>query len=179
MTPSVSTSATGYVPALAGNDWNSLQYLLRTGPANSMASFSTIYISSQERKCQYLKHRQFGRGRNEGRTEGREGGRTGGRDDGRTVLSWSPRKYQRKLRCRRKSRLNKTGSGPGHPVAGKIRVPGSAQAPSVPLNISPSVVLRTPCADLRSACHGGVVGCRNRASLSEIVGTSTHQKSSP
>ena len=31
---------------------------------------------------------------------------------------------------------------------------GSAQAPSVPLNISPSVVLRTPCADLRSACHG-------------------------
>ena len=41
------------------------------------------------------------------------------------------------------------------PVAGKIRVSGSAQAPSVPLNISPSVVLRTPCADLRSACHGG------------------------
>ena len=171
MTPSVSPSATGPVPALAGNDWNSVQYQLRTGPRNSMASSSTIYISSQERKCQYLKHRQFGRGRNEGRTEGREGGRT--------VLSWSPRKYQRKLRCRRKSRLNKTGSGPGHPVAGKIRVPGSAQAPSVPLNISPSVVLRTPCADLRSACHGGVVGCRNRASLSEIVGTSTHQKSSP
>ena len=30
------------------------------------------------------------------------------------------------------------------PVAGKIRVSGSAQAPSVPLNFSPSVVLRTP-----------------------------------
>ena len=171
MTPSVSPSATGYVPALAGNDWNSVQYQLRTGPRNSMASSSTIYISIQERKCQYLKHRQFGRGE--------ERGEDGGREGGRTVLSWSPRKYQRRLRCRRKSRLNKTGSGPGHPVAGKIRVPGSAQAPSVPLNISPSVVLRTPCADLRSACHGGVVGCRNRASLSEIVGTSTHQKSSP
>ena len=109
MTPSVSPSATGYVPALAGNDWNSLQYLLRTGPANSMASSSTIYISSQERKCQYLKHRQFGRGEERG-----DDGGTGGREDGRTVLSWSPRKYQRRLRCRRKSRLNKTGSGPGH-----------------------------------------------------------------
>ena len=112
MTPSVSPSATGPVPALAGNDWNSVQYQLRTGPRNSMASSSTIYISSQERKCQYLKHRQFGRGE--------ERGDDGGTEDGRTVLSWSPRKYQRRLRCRRKSRLNKTGSGPGHPVAGKI-----------------------------------------------------------
>ena len=34
------------------------------------------------------------------------------------------------------------------PWQGKFCVPGSAQAPSVPLNISPSVVLRTPCADL-------------------------------
>ena len=58
----------------------------------------------------------------------------------------------------------KKGSGPGHPVAGKIRVPGSAQAPSVPLNVSPSVVLRTPRADLRSACHGLMFAriCRER-----------------
>ena len=41
------------------------------------------------------------------------------------------------------------------PVAGKIRVSGSAQAPSVPLNISPLVVLRTPCAD----CIGVPRGC--------------------
>ena len=39
-------------------------------------------------------------------------------------------------------------------MAGKILVSGSAQAPSVPLNISPWVWLRQPCADLRSACHG-------------------------
>ena len=37
--------------------------------------------------------------------------------------------------------------GTAAPVAGKIRVSGSAQAPSVPLNISPSVWLRQPCAD--------------------------------
>ena len=40
------------------------------------------------------------------------------------------------------------------PWQGKFCVPGSAQAPSVPLNISPSVWLRQPCADLRSACRG-------------------------
>ena len=34
-------------------------------------------------------------------------------------------------------------AGEGAHVAGKIRVPGSAQAPSVPLNISPSVVRST------------------------------------
>lgn len=42
MTPVASPSATGYVPALAGNDRNSLQYLLRTGPANSVASSDSI-----------------------------------------------------------------------------------------------------------------------------------------
>ena len=42
MTPVDSPSATGYVPALAGNDRNSLQYLLRTGPANSVASSDSI-----------------------------------------------------------------------------------------------------------------------------------------
>ena len=35
-------------------------------------------------------------------------------------------------------------AGEGAHVAGKIRVPGSAQAPSVPLNISPMVWLRQP-----------------------------------
>lgn len=42
MTPVASPSATGPVPALAGNDRNSLQYLLRTGPANSVASSDSI-----------------------------------------------------------------------------------------------------------------------------------------
>lgn len=42
MTPVDSPSDTGYVPALAGNDRNSLQYLLRTGPANSVASSDSI-----------------------------------------------------------------------------------------------------------------------------------------
>lgn len=42
MTPVDSPSATGTVPALAGNDRNSLQYLLRTGPANSVASSDSI-----------------------------------------------------------------------------------------------------------------------------------------
>lgn len=42
MTPAASPYATGTVPALAGNDRNSLQYLLRTGPANSVASSDSI-----------------------------------------------------------------------------------------------------------------------------------------
>ena len=42
MTPAASPYATGPVPALAGNDRNSLQYLLRTGPANSVASSDSI-----------------------------------------------------------------------------------------------------------------------------------------
>lgn len=42
MTPVDSPYATGTVPALAGNDRNSLQYLLRTGPANSVASSDSI-----------------------------------------------------------------------------------------------------------------------------------------
>ena len=172
MTPSVSPYATGPVPALAGNDWNSVQYQLRTGPRNSMASSSTIYISSQERKCQYLKHRQFGRGEERG-----DDGGTGGREDG-TFLE--PKKVPKKAAYDVKVNWMKAGSGPGHlpprppPVAGKIRVPGSAQAPSVPLNISPSVVLRTPCADLRSACHGGVVGCGEQNWLTAVVGKIGH-----
>ena len=91
------------------------------------------------------------------------GGTRGGREDG-TFLE--PKKVPKKAAYDVKVNWMKAGSGPGRPppVAGKIRVPGSAQAPSVPLNISPSVVLRTPCADLRSACHGGVlVGCVNQA----------------
>ena len=43
------------------------------------------------------------------------------------------------------------------PVARKIRVSGSAQAPSVPLNISPMVWLRQP-APIASACHGAQNG---------------------
>ena len=31
------------------------------------------------------------------------------------------------------------------------------------------VVLRTPCDDLRSACHGGVVGCGKQNWLTAIV----------
>ena len=91
------------------------------------------------------------------------GGTRGGREDG-TFLE--PKKVPKKAAYDVKVNWMKAGSGPGRPppVAWKIRVPGSAQAPSVPLNISPSVVLRTPCADLRSACHGGVlVGCVNQA----------------
>ena len=57
--------------------------------------------------------------------------------------------------CDLKVSWMKTGKRHCRPVAGKIRVSGSAQAPSVPLNISPMVWLRQPCADLRSACHGG------------------------
>ena len=61
------------------------------------------------------------------------------------------------------------------PVAGKIRGPGSAQAPSVPLNISPMVWLRQP-APIASACHGGMVGCGKQAWQSVKVGENGHQK---
>jgi len=55
------------------------------------------------------------------------------------------------------------------PWQGKFCVPGSAQAPSVPLNVSPSVVLCTP-APIASACHGSVVGCGNQTWMSAIIG---------
>lgn len=42
MTPVDSPYATGPVPALAGNDRNSVQYQLRTGPRNSVASSDSI-----------------------------------------------------------------------------------------------------------------------------------------
>ena len=54
-------------------------------------------------------------------------------------------------------------------MAGKIRGPGSAQAPSVPLNISPMVWLRQP-APIASACHGAVVGRDNQTWRIAIVG---------
>ena len=69
----------------------------------------------------------------------------------------------------------KLGVALATPVAGKIRVSGSAQAPSVPLNISPSVVLRTPCADLRSACHGGRQVARATPSFHPIDFHVTHR----
>ena len=76
--------------------------------------------------------------------------------------------------CDVKVKLIKLGVALATPVAGKIRVSGSAQAPSVPLNISPSVWLRQPCADLRSACHGGVVGCGSQVRRVAIVVKRSH-----
>ena len=49
----------------------------------------------------------------------------------------------------------------------RVRISASAIRP---LEYFPLGVLRTPCADLRSACHGGIVGCRNLAWLSAVVG---------
>ena len=46
MTPVASPSATGYVPALAGNDQNPVQYRLRTDPPESVASSSTNILAS-------------------------------------------------------------------------------------------------------------------------------------
>ena len=87
-------------------------------------------------------------------------------------------KNQRRLRCAVKVKLIKLEGGRvgcvRAPWQGKFCVPGSAQAPSVPLNISPSVVLRTPCADLRSACRGGVVGCGKQNWLTAVVGKIGH-----
>ena len=71
--------------------------------------------------------------------------------------------------CDVKVKLIKLEGGTAAPVAGKIRVSGSAQAPSVPLNISPMVWLRQP-APIASACHGGMVGCGNQAWRIAIVG---------
>ena len=64
------------------------------------------------------------------------------------------------------------------PWQGKFCVSGLAQAPSVPLNISPSVVLRTPCADFIGVPRG-VVGRDNQARRGAIVGECTHPKTSP
>ena len=80
--------------------------------------------------------------------------------------------------CDVKVKLIKLEGGTAAPVAGKIRVSGSAQAPSVPLNISPSVVLRTPCADFIGVPRG-VVGRDNQARRGAIVGECTHPKTSP
>ena len=56
--------------------------------------------------------------------------------------------------CDVKVNWMKKGVALATPVAGKILVPGSAQAPSVPLNISPSVWLRQPCADFIGVPRG-------------------------
>ena len=58
----------------------------------------------------------------------------GRRDEKNTVLSWSPRKYQRRLRCDEKVKLIKLGGGTAVlcPVAGKIlraRIGASAIRP--------------------------------------------------
>ena len=105
------------------------------------------------------------------------GGTRGGREDG-TFLE--PKKVPKKAAYDVKVNWMKAGSGPGRPppVAGKIRVPGSAQAPSVPLNISPMVWLRQP-APIASACHGGGVACENQARRLATVGKRTYQKASP
>ena len=75
-----------------------------------------------------------------------------------------PKKESKKAACDAKVKLIKLEGGTAVlcPVAGKIRVSGSAQAPSVPLNISPSVVLRTPCADYIGVPRGEVA-CGNQA----------------
>ncbi|MEI3428529.1 MAG: hypothetical protein V8Q82_04800 [Christensenellales bacterium] len=58
----------------------------------------------------------------------------------------------------------KTGSGPGHPVADEsLNRPDESKLSSVRFLLSPLVWLRQPCADLRSACHGAMVGCENQA----------------
>ena len=68
-------------------------------------------------------------------------------------------------------------AGEGAHVAGKIRVPGSAQAPSVPLNISPMVWLRQP-APITSACHGaGRQVARATPSFINLTFSSTTQPS--
>ena len=46
--------------------------------------------------------------------------------------------------------------GTAAPVAGEsLNRPDESKLSSVRFLLSPLVVLRTPCADLRSACHGG------------------------
>ena len=57
------------------------------------------------------------------------------------------------------------------PVAGEsLNRPDESKLSSVRFLLSPLVWLRQPCADLRSACHGGVVGCIGRSYLFAIVG---------
>ena len=47
------------------------------------------------------------------------------------------------------------------PVAGEsLNRPDESKLSSVRFLLSPSVWLRQPCADLRSACHGALVECR-------------------
>ena len=56
------------------------------------------------------------------------------------------------------------------PVAGEsLNRPDESKLSSVRFLLSPLVVLRTPCADLRSACHGGVVGYGKQNWLTAIV----------
>ena len=57
------------------------------------------------------------------------------------------------------------------PVAGEsLNRPDESKLSSVRFLLSPLVWLRQPCADLRSACHGGVVGCIGRSYLFASVG---------
>lgn len=56
------------------------------------------------------------------------------------------------------------------PVAGKIHMSGSAQAPSVHLNISPSAVLRTSCADFIGVPREAFVECDEQMQRLMIFG---------
>ena len=53
----------------------------------------------------------------------------------------------------------KQGVALAAPVAGEsLNRPDESKLSSVRFLLSPMIVLRTPCADLRSACHGSIVG---------------------
>ena len=95
----------------------------------------------------------------------REYGGTGGYG---TFLA--PKKVPKKAACGVKVNWMKTGSGPGHPVAGEsLNHPDESKLSSVRFLLSPLVWLRQP-APIASACHGGVVGCIGCSYLFASVG---------
>ena len=90
------------------------------------------------------------------RGRGDEGRRDEGGDEGLRFFLESRKKQRTCVRRERKVDLNWKAAVLCAPVAGEsLNRPDESRLSSVRFLLSPLGVLRTPCADLRSACHGG------------------------
>ncbi len=98
-----------------------------------------------------------------------------------TILSWSPRKNQRKLRCDVKVNWIKLEGGTAVlcPVAGKILRARIGASAIHPLECFPFGRAAHAQRRLKSACHGAMIGRKNQMQRGTVVGKNGHAKASP
>ena len=94
-------------------------------------------------------------------------GTRGGGTKGLRFFLESRKKQRTCVRRERKVDLNWKAAVLCAPVAGEsLNRPDESKLSSARFLLSPLVVLRTPCADLRSACHGGAAGGQGHSQFS-------------